>query len=120
MVTTRKPQEMYGIVSASKIIGEAVVSRDNEKLGKIDDLVIDANGGHLAYAVLSFSGKHFAMPWQAFEFANTENKLILNVNKEKLEEAPGFDKKDTWPDFADRTWGNDIHKYYGYKPYWEQ
>jgi sporulation protein YlmC with PRC-barrel domain len=119
MVTTRQPHEKYGVVSASKIIGEAVVNRDNEKLGKIHELVFDANLGNLAYAVLSFSGKHFAMPWQAFEFANTENKLILNVDKKKLESAPGFDKGNTWPDFADRTWGNDIHKYYGYKPYWE-
>ena len=28
---------------------------------------------------------------RAFEFAKTENKLILNVDKEKLKAAPGFD-----------------------------
>lgn len=120
MVTTRKPQEMYGVVSASKIIGESVVSRDDQKLGKIDELVIDANAGRLAYAVLSFKGKHFAMPWKAFEFSNTENKLVLNVDKKKLEAAPGFDKDAKLPDFADKTWGGDIHKYYGLEPYWER
>ena len=26
--------------------------------------------------------KLFALPWRSFEFANTENKLILNVDKE--------------------------------------
>jgi sporulation protein YlmC with PRC-barrel domain len=110
---------MYGVVSASKIIGESVVNRESEKLGKIHELVIDASAGHLAYAVLSFNGKYFAMPWSAFEFSNTENKLILNVDKKKLSDAPGFDKNDKWPDFADRSWGEDIHKYYGKKPYWE-
>ena len=112
--STRKTQEMYGVVSASKIIGEAVINRQNESLGKIDELVIDAEEGRLAYAVLSFGGfigvgdKLFAVPWTAFEFSNTENKLILNVDKEKLEAAPGFDKDAKWPDFADRTWGGGV------------
>lgn len=110
---------MYGVVSASRIIGESVVNRQDEKLGKIHELVIDANEGRLAYAVLSAGGKHFAMPWSAFEFANTENKLILDVDRKKLQDAPGFDKNDKWPDFADRTWGSDIHKYYDRKPYWD-
>jgi len=123
--STRQVQEMYGVVSASKIIGEAVVNHQDESLGKIHELVIDAKEGRLAYAVLSFGGfigmgnKLFAVPWTAFEFSNTENKLILNVDKKKLEAAPGFDKDAKWPDFADRTWGGDIYRYYGYKPYWQ-
>lgn len=119
MVTTRQTQEMYGVVSASTIIGESVVNREDEKIGKIHDLVIEANAGRLAYAVLSFSGKLFAMPWSAFEFSNTEHKLILDVDKKKLNEAPGFDKDEKWPDFADRSWGDEIHKYYGKEPYWK-
>jgi sporulation protein YlmC with PRC-barrel domain len=124
-VLTRDSAKMYGVVSASRIIGEAVINRQDENLGKIHELVIDAKEGHLAYAVLSFGGfmgmgkKLFAIPWNAFEFSNTENKLILNVDKEKLENAPGFDKDAEWPDFADRTWGDDIYNYYGYKPYWK-
>ena len=124
-VTNRDKAEMYGVVSASKIIGEAVVNRQNENLGKIHELVIDAKEGRLAYAVLSFGGfmgmgnKLFAMPWSAFEFAKPENKLILNVDKEKLKDAPGFDQDAKWPDFADRTWGSSIYRYYGHEPYWK-
>jgi hypothetical protein len=124
-VSTRKSDVKYGVVSASKIIGEAVENRQKENLGKIHELVIDAKEGRLAYAVLSFGGfmgmgnKLFALPWKAFEFSNTENKLILNVDKKKLETAPGFDKDAKWPDFADRTWGDGIYKYYGCEPYWK-
>ena len=124
-VASRIKAEMYGVVSASKIIGEAVINRQNEDLGKIHELVIDAKEGRLAYAVLSFGGfmgmgnKLFALPWKAFEFATTENKLILNVDKEKLKAAPGFDKDSKWPDFADRTWGKGIYDYYGFDPYWQ-
>ena len=124
-VASRKTAEMYGVVSASKIIGEAVVNRQNESLGKIHELVIDAKEGRLAYAVLSFGGfmgmgnKLFAMPWRAFEFATTENKLILNVDKEKLKTAPGFEKDDKWPDFSDTLWGERIYKYYEHVPPWK-
>jgi len=123
---------MYGVVLASKIIGETVVNRQYEDLGKIHELVIDAKKGCMAYAVLSFGGflgmgnKLFAIPWSAFEFAKPENSLIesanmlmLNVDKEKLKAAPGFDQDAKWPDFADRAWGTSIYKYYGYDPYWK-
>jgi hypothetical protein len=43
--------------------------------------------------------------------------LLLDVDKERLKEAPGFDK-DTWPDFADPTLGQNIYGFYGRKPYW--
>jgi len=129
---SKNSSEMYGVVLASKIIGETVVNRQYEDLGKIHELVIDAKKGCMAYAVLSFGGflgmgnKLFAIPWSAFEFAKPENSLIesanmlmLNVDKEKLKAAPGFDQDAKWPDFADRTWGTSIYKYYGYDPYWK-
>jgi len=39
--------------------------------------------------------------------------------KEKLKNAPGFDK-DHWPNMADRSWAEQVYAYYGVKPYWEQ
>jgi uncharacterized protein YrrD len=109
----------------SKLIGESVVNERNEDLGKIHELVLDAQSGRVAYAVLSFGGflgmgtKLFAMPWGAFEFSSTEDKLVLNVDKEKLKSAPGFEKDAKWPDFADRAWGESVYSYYGYSPYWD-
>ena len=125
IATSEQSVAMYGIVRASKIIGETVVNRQSENVGKIHEVVIDAKKNRVAYVVLSFGGflgmgnKLFAMPWSAFEFAKPENKLILNVDKEKLKAAPGFDQDAKWPDFADRTWGNSIYSYYGYEPYWK-
>jgi sporulation protein YlmC with PRC-barrel domain len=116
---------MYGVVPASKIIGEAVVNRQGENVGKIHELVIDAKRNRVAYAVLSFGGfmgmgnKLFAMPWEAFEFSATGNKLILNVEKDKLKAAPGFEKGDKWPDFSDTVWGESIYNYYDYAPPWK-
>jgi hypothetical protein len=114
------------IVPAKKtLIGINVVNAQNEDLGKIEDLVLDAGAGRIAYAVLSFGGflgmgeKYFAIPWNACHFNLKENRVVLNVDKKLLENAPGFDK-DNWPNMADSTWGNSIYKHYGYVPYWEE
>ncbi len=126
MKETNLSTEKYGVVLASKVIGEAVTNRANEDLGKIHEIVFDATDGRLSYAVLSFGGfmgmgnKLFAVPWAALEFSATENKLILDTDKEKLKQAPGFDSSAKWPDFADRTWGTTIHTYYGSTPYWNE
>lgn len=124
METSEKSVAMYGVVPASRIIGEKVVNRQGEHVGKIHELVIDAKKNRVTYAVLSFGGvmgmgsKLFAMPWEAFEFSTTGNKLILNVDTQKLKAAPGFEKGDKWPDFSDTVWGESIYNYYDYVPPW--
>ena len=106
------------IVSAPKEIGEPVVNRQNETVGTIVDVVVDIQDGSIRYAVLSFGGvmgvgnKLYAVPWRSLDFSPTENKLILKVDKEKLKNAPGFDK-DRWPDFGDDGWSRGVRTYYG-------
>lgn len=112
------------ILSSSSLTGDKVVDSAGEKLGSIDDLMIDLDRGDIAYAVLSVGGlfgmgdKLFAIPWSAFRVDTVEKQLVLNVNKDKLEQAPGFDK-DNWPDFADQSWGESVHSHYGTTPSWK-
>lgn len=111
------------ILSSSSLTGDTVVDAAGEKLGTIDDLMIELGGGTIAYAVLSVGGlfgmgdKLFAIPWSALRVDTNEKQLVLNINKEKLEKAEGFDK-DNWPDFADQTWGSKVHSHFGTKPSW--
>ena len=112
------------VLAASTIKGDKVVNLQGENLGDIQDLMIDLERGRIAYAVLSFGGflgmgdKLFAIPWEALTVDEPEKRLILNVDKELLKRAPGFDKNH-WPDMTDRTWGSELYSYYGYKPYWD-
>jgi hypothetical protein len=102
-----------------------VVNGQKENVGKIHELVIDARENRISCSLLSFGGfmgmgnKLFAIPWEAFDFSATENKLILNVDKEKLKTAPGFEKDGKWPDFSDTLWGESIYKHYEYLPPWK-
>ena len=48
-----------------------------------------------------------------------EKRFILDVSKEKLENAEGFDK-DHWPSMADPAWATQLHSYYNVTPYWHE
>ena len=112
------------LMLASTLEGNPVINLEGEKLGSIEEIMLDVPMGRIAYAVLSSGGflgvgdKLFAIPWNALTL-DTDNKcFLLDVSKERLEKAPGFDK-DHWPSLADHTWAANVHKYYVTQPYWE-
>ena len=108
------------IVRASSMAGMAVKDPANKSLGKVEDVVIDTQNGTVRYAAISFGGflgvgdKLFAVPFRALhvrhEPGSKSPHFELDVSKEALEKAKGFDKKH-WPDFADPKFAeeNDRH-----------
>ncbi|HXT60482.1 MAG TPA: PRC-barrel domain-containing protein [Pirellulales bacterium] len=106
---------------ASKVEGIEVKNEENQKIGKVEDLAIDANSGKIRYVALSFGGflgagdKLFAVPWDAvmFEYDAKDKKdcLIFDVSKDTLTNAPGFDK-DHWPNFGDKKWSDETERHY--------
>ena len=117
-------------LTAKKINGDKVINMAGEHLGKIEDLMIDLENGRIAYAVLSFGGflgignKLFAVPWEALSVRPHEHAFALDVSKEILEKAEGFDMDD-WPVTCEqlatstREWLANIYTCYGCKPYWQ-
>lgn len=118
MNTLIKPR----LLSATTIIGDTVRNQAGDNLGKVEDLMLDLEYGNIAYAVLSFGGfmgmgnKLFAIPWKALTLHEGEKEFVLDVAKESLEDAPGFDKGE-WPEMS-HEWGTEVHDYYGVNPYW--
>lgn len=119
--TARK--ENLDFLSADSIKGEKVVNRYGESLGNIEELMIDLQDGRVAYAVLSFGGflgignKLFAIPWKALTLRVHEHTFLLDIPKNVLKRAEGFDK-DHWPT-TNREWLATMYKFYGYQPYWQ-
>ena len=112
------------IMAADTLEGDKVFNNAGDELGEITNIMIDVPNGRVAYAVLSFGGflgmgnKLFAVPWDVLQLDTESKCFVLDVDREKLEAAPGFDK-DHWPSMADQRWARDIHSYYGSRPYWE-
>ena len=100
-------KSMQQVSRASKIIGTKVKNSKGESLGDIKDLVIDPENGQVVYGVVSFGGilgmgdKLFAIPWGALVWNLDKKYYILDLDKDTLKKAPGFDKKH-WPDSSDK------------------
>jgi sporulation protein YlmC with PRC-barrel domain len=111
-------------LSASTIIGDPVHNAVDENLGKIEDLMIDLSSGRIAYAVLSFGGflgmgnKLFAVPFRAMKVDTEKHAFVLDVPKDRLKDAPGFDK-DNWPDVSDMSYRSQIYSFYNVPKDWE-
>ena len=109
------------LMGAGTLIGDDVVNGQEESLGDIKEIMLDTRSGQVAYAVLSFGGflgigeKLFAVPWQALQLDTVNKRYVLNIDKERLKAAPGFDP-DAWPDMTDVKWITQIHDFYGTDP----
>ncbi|MFZ2450191.1 MAG: PRC-barrel domain-containing protein [Methylovulum miyakonense] len=116
-------ESMQQISRASKIIGTKVKSPTGESLGDIKELVVDPLTGQVVYAVVSFGGwfglgnKLFALPWSALNWARDKEYYVLDLDKDTLKKAPGFDKKH-WPDSTNKwdQWREEIEQFYRVKP----
>jgi sporulation protein YlmC with PRC-barrel domain len=103
---------------ASALLGSRVRNAVGEDLGKVEEFVLDPATGQIDYAVLSFGGflgmgdKLFAIPWNALGVSPARDYILLNVDRGRLENAPGFDRNH-WPDMTDPTWRRALDDYYG-------
>ena len=112
------------IVSAGAIKGQKIGNLKGEKLGHIEDVMLDLDHSRISYVVLSFGGflgigdKLFAVPLDALTPAAKNNRFSMNVTKEQLKDAPGFDKNN-WPTTADNEFLSGVYRHYSAKPYWQ-
>lgn len=109
------------LMGADTLLGNDVYNLLDEDLGDIKEIMLDVPAGRISYAVLSFGGllgigeKLFAVPWEALTLDTVNKRFTLDVSKDRLENAPGFDK-DNWPNMSDPVWADELHNYYGTTP----
>ncbi|ALM82082.1 PRC-barrel domain-containing protein [Bordetella sp. N] len=97
------------IMAARTLEGNDVLNLSGEKLGVLQDIMLDVPTGRIAYAVLERGGmmgigeKLYAIPWEAMTLDTDRKCFLLDVDLERLRQARGFDK-DNWPVSADADW----------------
>jgi hypothetical protein len=111
------------LIAADKVEGTPVVDPTGEKLGSIERIMIDKPSGKVAYAVMSFGGflgigdRHHALPWGALKYDTNLDGYVVNLDRQRLENAPTFARDDAI-DLEDPAMGRQLHDYYGVAPYW--
>jgi sporulation protein YlmC with PRC-barrel domain len=120
--TTSSDKTLGHVERADKLIGKAVYGSDNQKLGKIDNLIVDFESGRILYAVIktgTIGGRDFAVAPGVFTDISGAN-VHMNIDKSKLEAAPEFtrdiDKPDQWgqASFVDK-----VYQHFGQNAWWQ-
>ena len=112
------------IQKASKVTGTPVRNLQNEKLGKVENLLVDLPSGRLVAVIVSSGGflgmgdELSALPPTALRFTADRDTLQLDTTKEMLSSAPHF-KADQWPDFAQPAYAQGVYRSYHVEPYFK-
>lgn len=117
MTTTSYAYESGDVISSDRVEGTNVYNSAGDKLGSIDDLMIDKRGGQVRYAVLEFGGflgmgtDRYPLPWSMLKYDTTKEGYVVPLTKAQLEGAPRY--KDSERPTFDPSYGRDINTYYG-------
>jgi hypothetical protein len=104
------------LIAAEKVKGTDVYNRAGEKLGSVEDIMIDKVSGRAIYAVMSFGGflgmgeKHHPLPWATLKYDTQKGGYVVNLDKKQLEGAPNYDRDSEFkwtPDY-----GRKVDSYY--------
>lgn len=105
------------VLTASSIIGDKVENKKGETIGNIKDIMLDIHDGKIQYFIIEFGGfigfgqKLFAVPFSALKVNAKDKDFVLDIDKEFLEKAPGFDSEH-WPNTNSHY--SDVGIYWGY------
>ena len=110
------------IQKASRIMGLPVNTPRSEKLGKVEDLLLDLSSGRIVVLIVSSGGlagigdELSAVPPTALRFAADRGSLELETTKELFSAAPHF-KSNQWPDFTQPGPAGGVYRAYQVEPY---
>jgi sporulation protein YlmC with PRC-barrel domain len=106
------------VISSDKVEGTAVYNPNGDKLGAIDDLVIDKRSGMVRYAALEFGGflglgtDRYPLPWSMLTYDTNLDGYVVPLTESQLEKAPRYSEDEERPDYAD-DYGRKVYDYYG-------
>jgi sporulation protein YlmC with PRC-barrel domain len=105
------------LIASDKVEGTRVYSRDGERLGKVENLMVDKRSGRVDYAVLSFGGtfgvgdRHYPIPWDMLAYDENLGGYVVDLTPRDLQRAPSH-RAGVAPRY-DRGYEADIRDYYG-------
>jgi sporulation protein YlmC with PRC-barrel domain len=112
------------LIEASRVRGSSVFNRTGEKLGSIDDIMIEKRSGKAVYAIMSFGGflgigeDYHPLPWSMLTYDPALGGYVVDLDRTVLEGAPAY-AAGASPRWGDQTYEEGLHRYYGAPPYWD-
>jgi uncharacterized protein YrrD len=113
-----KDEETPALISADKVSGTSVHTPAGEKLGIIENVMIDKASGQVEYAVLAFGGLlgmgkgRRALPWDVLTYDTNQNAYVVDLDPQFLKDAPAYEDSDSEFDWGNRERRRELDDYY--------
>ena len=111
-------------IRASRTIGTSVYNTQGDKIGKVEDVVLDKTNNSIMFAVVSFGGflgmgeKFHPVPWSALDYSKDQDGYVIPYTKEQLEAAPA-DAIDDLTHNDGTAMRDSAYSHYKVQPYWK-
>lgn len=111
-------------IRASRAIGTTVYNTQGEKIGKVEDVVLDKLDNSIMFAVVGFGGflgmgeKYHPVPWSTLDYSKDKDGYVVPFTKSQLEAAPADEISELTRDDGHAT-RDSTYKYYKVEPYWQ-
>jgi len=87
-------------ILASKVKGTTVYNNAGDKIGTVEDVVLDKTSNQIMFAALGFGGlmgigeKYYPVPWSMLNYNEDKGGYVVPLDKARIENAPAYDLKD--------------------------
>ncbi|MBV9993479.1 MAG: PRC-barrel domain-containing protein [Alphaproteobacteria bacterium] len=105
-------------ILASRVKGTAVYNSAGDKIGHVEDVVLDKQSDHIMFAALGFGGvlgmgeKYYPVPWSVLDYSPDKGGYVVPMSKQTLEKAPAYSMDDLTKN--DGSFGDIREKSYTY------
>lgn len=118
------PSGHTSAIRAKKVIGTNVKNSAGEKIGEIEDVVLDKLSNNIMFAIVGFGGflgmgeKYHPVPWSSLNYDEDENGYVVNFTKEQLKAAPA-DSMEALTGDDGMSYRDRAYDYYDAPRYWQ-
>lgn len=110
-------------IRATRALGTDVYNLDGQKIGKVEDIILDKTDNSIMFAVVGFGGflgigeKFHPLPWATLDFDKEQDGYVVPFTRDELEAAPADTITELTKDDG-RFARQEAYRYYQIDPYW--
>jgi len=112
-------------ILASKVKGTPVYNTQGEKVGTVEDIVLDKSSNNIMFAVLGTGGvlgmgeKYRPIPWSVLDYDSQKGGYVVPLDRSRLDNAPAYGMEDLTRNDGGAAIMTETFSYYKVPAYWE-
>jgi sporulation protein YlmC with PRC-barrel domain len=87
-------------ILASKVKGTTVYNTSGDKIGVVEDVVLDKQSDRIMFAALGIGGvlgvgeKFYPVPWSVLDYNADQGGYVVPMSKDQIDRAPAYRLED--------------------------